>query len=63
LAFGYWLLALGIWLLASHPTLAAKLKNKSQLRRKDGAPTFMVEDRKEQMEGWASRLTSAAEAG
>jgi len=32
-----------------NPTLAAKLKNKSQLRSKNGAPTFMVEERKEQM--------------
>jgi len=32
-----------------NPTLAAKLKTKSQLRSKNGAPTFMVEERKEQM--------------
>jgi hypothetical protein len=46
----------------SNPTLAAKLKNKGQLRSKNGASTFMVEDRKEQMQCSASSLTSAAEA-
>jgi hypothetical protein len=30
----------------SNPTLAAKLKNRSELRGKNGAPTFLVEERK-----------------
>jgi len=49
---------------ASNPTLAAKLKTRSQLRSKNGAPTFMVEERKSRCKrfGWG-RLTSAVKAG
>jgi len=56
-------LAIGIWLLVSNPTLAAKLKKQEPASQQESAPHFMVEEEKRADAVLASRLTSAAEAG
>jgi hypothetical protein len=60
LALGFWLLALGSWYLAfgieSHPCREAE---KQEPASPQGWGThFMVEDRKEQMQAWATRPVS-----
>jgi len=45
------------------PPLPRSWKNRSQLRSKNGAPTLMVEDRKEQMRGWQAVLPQRLKPG